>query len=125
MHDEWKDSTIPFYLGHDASKEDIFTQLEKLSDKRGDEWFDTLMRPEDCALLFNYERDILFLTHIANSLMRDEGLHDSKVVVQTLEEILTAIQLLQGEAAAYRYPFKHDIHVISERIRSFISGHEG
>ncbi len=71
--------------------------------------------------VFGYERDILFLTHIANTLTEDKRLNRSEAVAQALEEILTAIRLLRDEAAADRYPVKHDIHMISEQIRAFLS----
>lgn len=124
VNDELNGKTHIFYSERDISKESIFTRLQKLRDKHGEEWFDTPMLPEDCVRIFGYERDILFLTHIADTLMKDERLNHSKAVLQALEDILTAIQLLRDEAAAYRYPVKHDIHVISDRIRAFISGHE-
>lgn len=124
MNDEWKDITRVFHFERDTSKESIFVQLQKLRYKRGMEWFDTPMYAEDCVRVFGYERDILFLTHIANTLMEDQRLHSSEAALRVLEDILTAIRRLRDEADADRYPIRHDIHVISERIRSFASGHE-
>lgn len=130
MNDDWRDNTIPFYLDYldnpdcDLSKDDVFRRIEKLRYKRGMEWFDTPMYAEDCVRVFGYERDILFLTHIANTLMEDQRLHSSEAALRVLEDILTAIRRLRDEADADRYSIRHDIHGISERIRSFVSGHE-
>lgn len=124
MNDEWKGKTRVFHFKDDIPKENIFTQLQKLRYKRGEEWFDTPMYAEDCVRVFGYERDILFLTHIANTLMEDKRLNHSEAAVRALEDILTAIQRLRDGAAADRYPIMHDIRMISEKICSFVSGQE-
>ena len=64
------------------------------------------------------------VTHIADTLMEDKRHHSSRAIVWALEDILTVIRLLRDEAAADIYPIKHDIHVISEKIRSFVFIHE-